>query len=266
MKFLVINASFEASNVLEQILDEDVFKNDGIGSKYKKPKLEYYNVLIPLQSIPENYYENYQLIEGSLVHYSGVSFNNDTLYTLWEKFKPVIIKSKEMSIDVLRVIDDSEIGISYTDGSFSNSSKKASYACYTLLNEDINGTYDDFTGKTFVSKDFSGVIDEGTNNIGELTAIKIAAENFNEKPYQIIISDSIYGIKTYREYIHVWKNNGFKTYAGKPIKNKELIVDTEEILKEHYKQKIVFFKWTKGHAKNSFNDLCDQLAKKELGI
>ena len=129
-----------------------------------------------------------------------------------------------------------------------------------------DGLLDDFTGKKFIFDAFSGTIKEGTNNIGELTAIKIAIENFNNKTFQLIISDSIYGIKSYREYIHVWKNNGYKTYSKKEIKNKDLIIETYEELKEVQKNKIVLLKWTKGHDQNSFNEKCDELAKKELGI
>ena len=105
-------------------------------------------------------------------------------------------------------LSDEQIGISYTDGSFSKNQTSAAYACCKLLNESPDGLLDDFTGKKFIFDAFSGTIKEGTNNIGELTAIKIAIENFNDKTFQLIISDSIYGIKSYREYIHVWKNNG----------------------------------------------------------
>ena len=62
------------------------------------------------------------------------------------------------------------------------------------MEESATGLYDDFTGRNFKFDAFAGKIENGTNNIGELTAIKVAIENFGNKKYQMIISDSIYGL------------------------------------------------------------------------
>lgn len=269
-KYILINISCESSSLLESLLDDKVLKEFAYGAKYKEPRLEYDNILIPI--IPEDktnqeFNLNYPKLAQSIVQEVGVSHTIDIYYSIFISLKDILERAKTLSIQILDYIDENDIDILYTDGSFSKNTETAAYACCQLLEEDnINGLLDDFSGKKFKFNAFSGKIENGTNNIGELTAIKVAATNFASKKYQLIISDSIYGIKSYREYIHTWKNNGYKAYNKKPIKNKELIIETYEILKEKQNEKIVLLKWTKGHANNSFNEKCDEMAKKELGI
>ena len=268
-QYLLVNAVFEKSSLLESLLDDTILKEYAYGSKYKDPNLEYDYILIPLILCDETDQEfalNYYKLAQRITQQVGISYSEDVYYSLFKVFKDALDKSKSMSLTILDCIDEDKIGISYTDGSFSKNNETAAYACCTLLTEDANGLLDDFTGRNFKFEAYSGKIENGTNNIGELTAIKEATKHFGDKKYQMIISDSIYGIKTYREYIHVWKNNGYKAYNKKPIKNKELIVETQDMLNEARNEKIILLKWTKGHANNSFNEKCDEMAKKELGI
>lgn len=82
--------------------------------------------------------------------------------------------------------------------------------------------------------------------------------------FQVVISDSEYGLKCIREWYYNWKANGFKTYSKKPIANKDLICSIFDKISDF--QKMIFFKWVKGHNKNSFNELCDIEAKAALDI
>lgn len=269
-QFILVDASFETSSMLEALLDDTLLKELAYGMKYKTPRLEYDHVLVPLVLMDPNdhgFSMNYYKLVQKVVQQQGVVYSEDVYYSLYKVFGEIVNKyDTNFSLNVVDVVNEDDIGIFYTDGSFSKNTEEAAYACCQLLTESDEGLMDDFTGRKFNFNAYSGKIENGTNNIGELTAIKIAVENFSGKKYQMIISDSIYGIKSYREYIHTWKNNGYKAYNKKPIKNKELICETYAKLQEKQNEHIVLLKWTKGHANNSFNEKCDEMAKKELGI
>lgn len=269
MEYLLTNIVLEKSSILEELMDNTVLKEIAYGSKFKEPTLEYDNVLIPLICVNEE--DQGYILEGAklknrVIQQPGIMYSEDTYYSLYNVLAPVLAKSKVSTISILECVDEDQIDIFYTDGSFSKNGDSAAYACCKLLEESATGLYDDFTGRNFKFDAFAGKIENGTNNIGELTAIKVAIENFGNKKYQMIISDSIYGIKSYREWIYNWKKNGYKASSNKPIKNKDLITETFAKLQEQQNSKVVLMKWTKGHANNSFNEKCDEMAKKELGI
>lgn len=258
-------------------MDSKVLKDIAYGAKYcvKKKRVDYTYVAIPLIKVDitnDDYTLSLPFIDKALLAggESPANINDDIKYTLYNIFKDDEIKLENLtlSISVISSISYNDINIIYTDGSFKKSTSQASYACCKLLEsfdtENDNSVFDYYTGKFFNFKQFSGVIESGTNNIGELTGLKVASENFGEKLYQVIISDSEYSVKCMREWYHNWKANGFKTYSKKPVANSELIKETYDLLMN--KEKIVLFKWTKAHVNNSFNDICDELAKKELGI
>ena len=74
-----------------------------------------------------------------------------------------------------------------------------------------------------------------TNNRAELFAILIALEN-SIGPVEIC-SDSQYSINCVTKWIHKWAANNWKTATGKPVKNKELIVNISNQLKN---RKVIF--------------------------
>lgn len=267
MQYILLNITLKSSSILEDLMDNKILKEIAYGAKYKEPTLEYDNILLPILENPDFSETDYILNKDYIKQFISNFNNSETiLYSIYKQLGQVI-KSENSSMVVLgSVLDDTDIDIFYTDGSFSKNQDDAAYACCQLLEEAPNGLIDDFTGKKFLYNAYSGKISEGTNNIGELTGIKVAIENFGSKKYQLIISDSIYGIKSYREYVHTWKKNGWLAYNKKPIKNKELIIETYGEMKEKQNEKIVLLKWTKGHNKNSFNEKCDELAKKELNL
>lgn len=273
MKYLITNFFFTDNSILENFLDQTMMKEMPFNAKVKnklpdkKKDLNYFYVLIPVQKSQAE--EKVKIIEEMIFHNisSSIGFNEDYLYSLAKLFEEAdrsLLEKIPMQLTVLGVIDESEINITYTDGSFKKDTKQASYGVVKLLEENEEGIIDDFTGKKFLYKDFSDVVEDGTNNVGELNGLKVAIENFGDKKYQLIVSDSEYSIKALREWYYGWEKNNFKNYAKKSVMNKELIQEIYE--KAKTSGKIIFFKWVKGHSKNSFNEFCDRLAKSALEI
>lgn len=274
MKLLIYNFTVRGGTSQISYFDDVIMKETAFNSKSgeKTAAMYYTYCLVPFIDNCE-----YDELDFNSEYYNIVSrgCNNEShILSMYKFLKPTpdskSISQLNISIDFVREIDDTDMNIFYTDGSFKKETEEASFACFQLL-EELNQTnisqtsaMDDYTGKIFCYNKLSGVISDGTNNIGELTGIKTAVDNFGEKYFQLIISDSEYSIKAYREWIYNWQKNGFKTYAKKPIANKELIESTFNNLIN--KSKIVFFKWTRGHNNNSFNELCDIEAKAVLGV
>ncbi len=104
-----------------------------------------------------------------------------------------------------------------------------------------------------------------TNNRMELTAVIKALEYVKSmgggnKSEVVIHTDSKYVKNGITSWIHNWVKNGWKTAAGKPVKNKELWTE----LKELSDQMNISWKWVKGHAGNPLNEACDALVRKEM--
>ncbi len=55
----------------------------------------------------------------------------------------------------------------------------------------------------------------------------------------------------------IWKKNNWKTKSNKPVANKDLWENLDELIL-HYE---VSFTWVKGHDGNSLNERCDMIAK-----
>jgi len=94
-------------------------------------------------------------------------------------------------------------------------------------------------------KEISQYIGQGTNNIAELTAIKVALEELKRNDLPVcIFSDSSYSI-------------GLLTKGWKPKKNKTLVLEIRKLLKKF--NDISFIK-VKGHAGIKENEVADFLA------
>lgn len=93
-----------------------------------------------------------------------------------------------------------------------------------------------------------------TNNRMELMSVIAGLEALNRKGLNIqIYSDSQYVVKAVTEgWLQKWVRTGFS--GGK--KNKDLWMRYHELSKDHH----IKFVWVKGHAENSFNNRCDELA------
>ncbi|KAH9919438.1 ribonuclease H-like domain-containing protein [Epithele typhae] len=101
-----------------------------------------------------------------------------------------------------------------------------------------------------------------TNNSAELNAIIRALETApNDRPL-IIKSDSDYSIKSLTVYLANWKNNGWRTAGGQPVKNSNLIKYADLLITERrcvYQQSIELFK-VAGHSGEKGNEGADALA------
>lgn len=93
-----------------------------------------------------------------------------------------------------------------------------------------------------------------TNNRMELMAVIAALEALKKTGLDIIIySDSNYVVKAVEEG---WLKNWIKTNFKGGKKNKDLWLRFDELAYNHKLK----FKWVKGHAANTYNNRCDELA------
>lgn len=139
----------------------------------------------------------------------------------------------------------------YVDGACSangTSKAKAGWA-FVLLDEDEN-----------LIAEGSGGVDNGTNNIGELTAIIKAIEAAAElSPEKLdIFSDSAYCINGITNWRHNWKRNGWWRDAAhkQELKNRDLWMRLDAIIDMSYMD---FIK-VPGHSGVKWNEYVDKHA------
>ncbi|MGP2436169.1 ribonuclease H family protein [Streptomyces sp. JW3] len=76
----------------------------------------------------------------------------------------------------------------------------------------------------------AGPLGRATNNVAELTALeRLLAATDPAVPLEIRM-DSQYAMKAVTTWLPGWKRNGWKTSAGKPVANQELVVRIDELL------------------------------------
>ncbi len=115
----------------------------------------------------------------------------------------------------------------------------------------------------------SGAESYTTNNRMELRAVIEALKKASELISQRggaggcdadLFTDSQYVRGGISDWISRWKRNGWKTSAGKPVKNQELWRELAE-----WAQDIeIRWHWVKGHAGNERNELCDSLVQEAI--
>ena len=106
----------------------------------------------------------------------------------------------------------------------------------------------------------NGGDDNSTNNRMELTAAIEALKYFKSKKDINLITDSKYVKDGIQSWIQNWKKNGWKTAAKKPVKNKELWIELDELIATHN----ITWEWVKGHAGNIHNEKADYLARQYI--
>jgi len=109
-------------------------------------------------------------------------------------------------------------------------------------------------------KEIKGFSKETTNNIMELTAVIKSLKELNRPCDIIITTDSNYVKDGITKWIHNWKRNGWKTANKKPVKNKNLWVELNDLVIEHK----INWKWIKGHSGHPDNERADQLANEAI--
>lgn len=95
-----------------------------------------------------------------------------------------------------------------------------------------------------------------TNNRMELKAV-IEAFGALKRPCDVIVhTDSQYVQKGISEWIHGWKQRGWKTAAKEPVKNADLWQALDSAQAQHK----VEWRWVRGHNGHEGNERADALA------
>ncbi|WP_257255638.1 MULTISPECIES: ribonuclease HI [unclassified Endozoicomonas] len=97
---------------------------------------------------------------------------------------------------------------------------------------------------------------ETTNNRMELMAAIMGLETLTRTCTVRVTTDSQYVRKGITEWLNGWKRKGWKTAAGKSVKNKDL---WERLDVQNTRHKIEWC-WVKGHAGHRENEMADELA------
>lgn len=109
-------------------------------------------------------------------------------------------------------------------------------------------------------RELYGYQPDTTNNQMELMAAIRALEALTRPCKVSLTTDSQYVRQGITAWISGWKRKGWKTAAGKPVKNKELWQRLDEAVGKHD----VAWHWVKGHSGHDENERVDQLANKAI--
>lgn len=96
-----------------------------------------------------------------------------------------------------------------------------------------------------------------TNNQMELLAAITGLELLRYPCEVKLMTDSQYVINCIEKWMPNWKNNGWKTAKGAPVKNQELIIRLDKMVNYH---EVEFVK-VKAHCGIEYNERVDKLAK-----
>lgn len=138
----------------------------------------------------------------------------------------------------------------YTDGACRGNGKENTIGAYgiVLIYNEV---------KKEIKKSFVNT----TNNIMELSAVIDALSMLKEPCSVKIYSDSAYVVNAINQnWIKSWIKNGWRTSSKEPVKNRELWEKLMKLMEIH---EVKFIK-VKGHADNSYNNRCDELANEAM--
>ncbi len=136
----------------------------------------------------------------------------------------------------------------YTDGACRGNPGPGSYAFIAFKNKKI------------IFKD-GGFKEKTTNNEMELTAILEGLKKCNFKDSILLFSDSNYAVQGINHWRFNWKKNNWLKSDKKPVLNKKIWQELDELIDQFQDLKI---KWIKGHHESLENNLVDELANKIL--
>lgn len=101
---------------------------------------------------------------------------------------------------------------------------------------------------------------ETTNNRMELLAAITALETLERATTLTVVTDSAYVKDGISSWLFGWKKKGWKTAAGKPVKNEDLWRRLDEATRRHS----ITWEWVKGHAGHPENERADELARRGM--
>lgn len=103
---------------------------------------------------------------------------------------------------------------------------------------------------------------DSTNNRMEMEAILYAVRNFGAKEgdffVPIIYTDSKYAMKSFTEWLPMWKDRGWQKINDDDLKNLDLIQEYDRLVNEEGRK--VEIRYVHGHGDNEGNNLADALA------
>lgn len=104
----------------------------------------------------------------------------------------------------------------------------------------------------------AGPLGTATNNVAELTALLELLRSTDPAVPVEVRMDSQYAMNAVTKWLPGWKRNGWKTSAGKPVANRELVVGIDELLSG----RSVSFRYVPAHQVDGdpLNALADQAA------
>ena len=111
-----------------------------------------------------------------------------------------------------------------------------------------------------ISNELKGTQQQTTNNRMELIAVIEGLKSIKKNAHIEITTDSMYVKNGINEWINNWKKNGWKTAAKKPVKNKDLWQELDELVQNYS----IKWKWVKGHSGHPGNERADQLANEAI--
>ena len=133
----------------------------------------------------------------------------------------------------------------YTDGSCINNPGPGGWAAIII---------DNATGER---EEISGGNIDTTNNRMEILAVISALRKMKKGDVAEIFTDSTYVQNALTKgWLNNWKSNGWLTTGKKPVLNQDMWQELDKLLQD----RIVNFKWVRGHNGNTFNEWCDRLA------
>ncbi len=96
-----------------------------------------------------------------------------------------------------------------------------------------------------------------TNNRMELRAVLEALDGLPAGESVEVVSDSRYVVDALSRWIHGWRRKGWRTAAGEPVLNRDLI----ESLDARGRELRVRYRWVRGHDGHAVNEVVDALAQ-----
>jgi ribonuclease HI len=134
--------------------------------------------------------------------------------------------------------------IIYTDGACKGNPGKGGWGVVIIDNN--------------IKKELSGVCNNTTNNIMEMTAAIEALSYFKTCKNILIFTDSKYVLLGVTEWIYNWKKNNWLNKKKEQIKNKTLWLELDKLNNFHS----IDWKWVKAHNGDPGNERADYLASK----
>lgn len=108
--------------------------------------------------------------------------------------------------------------------------------------------------------ELKGSQQQTTNNRMELIAVIEGLKSIKKHSHIQITTDSMYVKNGINEWINNWKKNGWRTAAKKPVKNKDLWQELDELVQNYS----IKWLWVKGHSGHPGNERADQLANEAI--